>query len=86
MTTPYTKCKECGYEGKINWEIYEGLCETCGKKFGNIYNIIEKIRAIQEKGTQTSPDYYSDLFMDIMKFGGLNQEDIIRFFKYIKIK
>lgn len=31
MTTPKVKCKECGYEGEYNSEIFNELCQDCGE-------------------------------------------------------
>lgn len=32
MTTLKVKCKECGYEGEYNSEIYDGLCQECAER------------------------------------------------------
>jgi len=80
MTISKIKCEKCGYEGEYNSEIYEGLCEDCAlpiKKIG------EEINRIKNKDTQTTPEYYAELFIKIMEFGGLDLFEIKRYFKYI---
>jgi hypothetical protein len=49
-----------------------------------IEQIIEKIKAIKNKNTQTCPEYYLGLIIEIMKYGGLNEEEIKRFLLYFK--
>lgn len=44
--------------------------------------IIRKIEYIKDKNTQTTPEYFFELFIDILKFGGVDKEyDIKRYFQ-----
>ena len=52
----------------------------------NIDQIISKIKDIEDKGTQTNPQYYCEVFYEIMKFGGLSDDDIKRFVLYFPIE
>ena len=45
--------------------------------------IKEQIDAIYDKGTKPAPEYYTKILIDIMRYGGLEDPDIKRFFKYI---
>ena len=49
----------------------------------NLFNdIIYEIESFEDKDTEISPEQYSELFYKIMKFGNLEDYDILRFIKY----
>ncbi len=48
--------------------------------------IKERINMLKGRGVVPAPIKYSELFLKIMEFGGLDKEDIARYFEYIPLE
>ncbi len=46
--------------------------------------IKEHLRIIRNKGTEPDPSYYARILISIYRYGGLNDEQISRYSKYLQ--
>lgn len=69
-------------------ERYESHLKECTKlkeKYGDLklMKIVGEIKQFKDKGTEPAPETYQELFIRIMEYGGLDKEDIERYFRYM---